>query len=169
MLVNCNSCQKKFNVPDSAITDAGRLLQCGTCGNKWTQYPIKQDSVKKISKTKPAKIIQTPEANKVRNLTKKRKRKVTLYSEEYLKRKHGLEIKNSIDSNKKTEKYKNITSNNNFFSNLIIIAIIVIAFFGILNISKDFIIVNYPFAETYINSIYEVVEILSAVISNLAN
>ena len=54
MLVNCNSCQKKFNVPDSAITEAGRLLQCGSCGNKWTQYPIKEDSTKE---GKPKKVV----------------------------------------------------------------------------------------------------------------
>ena len=56
MLVNCNSCQKNFNVPDSAITAAGRLLQCGACGNKWTQYPIIQDFIEKeIPKIKPVK------------------------------------------------------------------------------------------------------------------
>ena len=48
MLVNCNSCQKKFVVPDSAITENGRLLQCGSCGNKWTQYPIKEKKTNKL-------------------------------------------------------------------------------------------------------------------------
>ena len=48
MLVNCDSCQKKFEVPNSAITDAGRLLQCGSCGNKWTQYPIKEKKLENI-------------------------------------------------------------------------------------------------------------------------
>ena len=56
MLVNCNTCKKKFSVPDSAITEAGRLLQCGTCGNKWTQYPIEGKSVKEVDKTKSTKI-----------------------------------------------------------------------------------------------------------------
>ena len=47
MLINCDACQKKFTVPDSAITVSGRLLQCGSCGNKWTQYPIKKESTNK--------------------------------------------------------------------------------------------------------------------------
>ena len=70
MLVNCNSCQKKFTVPDSAITEAGRLLQCGSCGNKWTQYPIKidfskEEKVKKeTQKTTLAKLKQVPIAKK---------------------------------------------------------------------------------------------------------
>ena len=31
MILNCNSCGKKFVVPDNAITEAGRLVQCGAC------------------------------------------------------------------------------------------------------------------------------------------
>ena len=42
MILTCNSCGKKFVVPDSAITDAGRMVQCGSCGNKWKQFPINQ-------------------------------------------------------------------------------------------------------------------------------
>ena len=46
MILECKSCQKKFIVPDSAITNTGRLVQCSSCGNKWTQYPIKQKTPK---------------------------------------------------------------------------------------------------------------------------
>ena len=60
MIIQCNSCDKKFNVPDGAITEAGRLVQCSSCGNKWTQYPLKKTpEVTKIApiipKTKPKK------------------------------------------------------------------------------------------------------------------
>ena len=48
MLIECNSCQKTFVVPDNAITSGGRLVQCSSCGNKWTQHPInKITNVKK--------------------------------------------------------------------------------------------------------------------------
>ena len=40
MILNCNSCGKKFVVPDQAITPTGRMVQCGSCGNKWKQFPI---------------------------------------------------------------------------------------------------------------------------------
>ena len=60
MLINCKSCEKKFVVPDSAITESGRLVQCSSCGNKWTQYPVKSVKIeklqsirKKTTKTKP--------------------------------------------------------------------------------------------------------------------
>ena len=64
MILSCNSCEKKFVVPDQAITAAGRMVQCGSCGNKWKQFPIKmkkQIVKKKIKKklnyknTKPKK------------------------------------------------------------------------------------------------------------------
>ena len=53
MILSCNSCDKKFVVPDNAITAAGRLVQCSSCGNKWTQFPIKE---KKKLKQKVPKI-----------------------------------------------------------------------------------------------------------------
>ena len=40
MILTCNSCGKKFVVPDSAITAVGRTVQCGSCGNKWKQFPV---------------------------------------------------------------------------------------------------------------------------------
>ena len=42
MILSCNSCGKKFVVPDSAITASGRMVQCGSCGNKWKQFPIEE-------------------------------------------------------------------------------------------------------------------------------
>ena len=48
MILECKSCNKKFLVPDSAITSTGRLVQCSSCGNKWTQYPIKKDIIRDV-------------------------------------------------------------------------------------------------------------------------
>ena len=36
---------KKNVVPDNAITASGRMVQCGSCGLKWRQYPV--DEIKK--------------------------------------------------------------------------------------------------------------------------
>ena len=55
MILTCNSCGKKFVVPDNAITASGRMVQCGSCGNKWKQYPVGE--VKKTqSISRPQKI-----------------------------------------------------------------------------------------------------------------
>jgi predicted Zn finger-like uncharacterized protein len=173
MLVNCNSCQKKFEVPDSAITVAGRLLQCGSCGNKWTQYPIKAEIIgeeklkRETSKLIPAKPTQPSKIKKTKK-TKKKKREINLYSEEYLKKKHGLTIKDS-EEHIKIKKNSKISKSSSFFTYLIFIIIFITSFFGILNLTKDFIIINYPFTESYINSLYEVVEILKAIFFELLN
>ena len=51
MILSCNSCEKKFVVPDQAISAVGRMVQCGSCGNKWKQFPNKTE-IKKITSTK---------------------------------------------------------------------------------------------------------------------
>ena len=59
MILSCNSCEKKFVVPDQAITAAGRTVQCGSCGNKWKQFPVKDkinkpdSGIKNSNKKKP--------------------------------------------------------------------------------------------------------------------
>ena len=46
-------------VPDNAITASGRMVQCGSCGNKWRQFPIGE--VKKIqSISRPKKDVSKP-------------------------------------------------------------------------------------------------------------
>ena len=62
MILTCTSCDKKFVVPDSAITVSGRMVQCGSCGNKWKQYPKNEEKITpiKIKKNKRiAKISET--------------------------------------------------------------------------------------------------------------
>ena len=165
MLVNCDSCQKKFSVPDSAITENGRLLQCGSCGNKWTQYPIKEKSEKKIKKITSVKTKHPANLNKIKNSTKKKKREIALYSEEYLKKKYGLTIKDSSNYSDK----KKTKSSFSFYNYLVTISIFIIAFFGVINLLKDVITVNYPTTAPYINYLYEVIDLLRMTISELVN
>ncbi len=164
MLINCNSCKKNFEVPDSAITENGRLLQCGTCGNKWVQYPIKENLVKKIKKVAPSKIKQPLNINGTKNLIKKRKRKINLYSEEYLINKHGLSINGPVNKKK-----INFRTGFGFYGYLATIIIFTITFFGILNLSKDSIVTNYPFTEPYIEYLYEAFNIIKIIFNNLIN
>ena len=170
MLVNCNSCQKKFIVPDSAITDKGRLLQCGSCGNKWTQFPIEQEEQKLIKEV--TNIQSSKKTNKQTRPAKKasntKKRVINLYSEEYLKKKHGLVIKDSISINNSNLK-RNSNTSIGFYGNLIILFIILITFFGILDLNKNLLINKFPFLETYINHFYDILELLKASIQSLFN
>ena len=47
MIIQCESCSKKFQVKDDAIPKEGRMVQCSNCSQKWFQTPIKiQSSIK---------------------------------------------------------------------------------------------------------------------------
>ena len=54
MIIQCESCSRKFVVKDSNIPKEGRTVQCGYCSVTWHQMPItiptkivKQTSIKK--------------------------------------------------------------------------------------------------------------------------
>ena len=167
MLVNCNSCQKKFVVPDSAITEKGRLLQCGSCGNKWTQYPIQegQKTIKAPIKTSNTERIVKKSVS-AKKASKSRKREVDLYSEEYLKKKHGLVIKDAISTDSSNSKRKSNTGIG-FYGNVIILIIFLVTIFGLLDLNKFLVINKFPFLETYINYLYDSLEIIKISISSL--
>ena len=60
MILNCNSCGKKFVVPDDAISASGRTVQCGSCGNKWKQFPTNEEK-KTQSTSSSQKIASKPQ------------------------------------------------------------------------------------------------------------
>ena len=60
MILTCNSCGKKFVVPDNAITASGRMVQCGSCGNKWKQFPEGEIN-KTQSISRPQKVVSKPQ------------------------------------------------------------------------------------------------------------
>jgi predicted Zn finger-like uncharacterized protein len=166
MLLNCISCQKKFIVPDNAITESGRLVQCGSCGEKWTQFPTDNTKPKE---TKIIKDIQLKKSNvnKEKNISKKTSSKKNLYTLEYLKRKHGLTIKEP------DAPYNNIRKKNKnsfgFYSYVLFLFIFLITVFGILDLTKEIIILKYPTSGIYISYLYEVIEITKVSITVFVN
>ena len=56
MIIQCESCSRKFQVKDEDIPKEGRMVQCSNCSQEWLQAPVKiQSSIapetdKKISK-----------------------------------------------------------------------------------------------------------------------
>ena len=99
MILNCNSCGKKFVVPDNAITASGRTVQCGSCGNKWKQFPAEK-AKKNQPSFRPQKLISRPKPvqtniqklRKTKKTSPKKTREISLYSPEYLAKKHGIKI-----------------------------------------------------------------------------
>ena len=166
MILNCNSCDKRFVVPDNAITATGRLVQCSSCGNKWTQYPI--DNKKNPHKEIP-KIKSSPK--KIKSPTKKTKTKIkkkdgpNLYSPEYLAKKHGIKIDSKPAITSETANNK-IKVNFGFYSFLIVSIIIAISILRLLYFTQDIIVEKFPISEIYINYLFESIRNLRDIIQN---
>ena len=161
MILDCNSCGKKFVVPDNAITASGRMVQCGSCGNKWKQFPIsktkKTSSItslqKIVPKNKPPKQkIQKPK--KIKKNVVKKSREISLYSPEYLAKKHGIKI-NETKIQKTPTKNKQNNISFGFYNSLILITVLIIAFSRILFFYQETIIEIFPGLEFYVNYFFE--------------
>ena len=171
MIIECNACKKSFKVPDNAITPTGRLVQCSSCGNKWTQYPQTNDKV--LNKTS-SKIVKNEKKEKKLSKVKKNKiKKVNPYSKEYLSKKHGLKIIDPSSNpllevkNDKFKKIKNQRITFGFYSYILILIIIIISLFGVLNLTKEIIIENYPMLEIHINYLYETLNNIKIIFSDI--
>ena len=170
MILDCQCGEKKFVVPDNAIPAAGRLVQCSFCGNKWTQFPI----TKKVNKEpinfssknevieKPAKVPPKLKKENFFSMSVKRKKIVkkrsgpSIYSKEYLEKKHGISIDESNKNTSINKSNKKVTQSYfGFYSYLIVFLFTVISVVGILNLTKEIIILNFPFTEVYIEYLFE--------------
>jgi len=167
MIISCNSCDKKFVVPDNAISDSGRLVQCSSCGNKWKQFPINRNikSKKQVSKIKSA-------SKKIKSSTKITKRKIktktgpNLYSPEYLAKKHGIRLDSKPELKNKTIKDK-IKVNFGFYSFVIVLAVITIFILRLLYFTQEIIIEKLPILEIYIDYLFESITNIKDIIQNL--
>tara|TARA_B110001452_G_C15120732_1_gene390604 strand:+ start:132 stop:644 length:513 start_codon:yes stop_codon:yes gene_type:complete len=169
MILNCNSCEKKFVVPDHAIMAKGRTVQCGSCGNKWKQFPVntevnKIDSDKKIDIRKIPVISKTQKAKKRRV---KKTREISLYSPEYLAKKHGISL-NDVKDNEATNINKKVSFG--FYNSLILFIVFTIAASRCLHFLQDYIVLKLPFTKFYIDYFFEnirnIFEIWKNLISN---
>ena len=158
MILTCNSCGKKFVVPDSAITASGRTVQCGSCGNKWKQFPINEikktkqvSNIKKIA-SKPKQV--QPKIQKVKKVKKtstRKTREIDLYSPEYLAKKHGIKL--GGEEIKKTSSNEKVSFG--FYNSLLLFLVLIIFLSRGLYFFQDFIVEKLPFTEFYINYFFE--------------
>jgi len=170
MILSCNSCEKKFVVPDSAISASGRLVQCSSCGNKWKQFPIS-----KPAKIPPKSRVKVTNNNtvqaKVSKFSKKKKQKSkkrtgpNLYSPEYLSKKHGLKISETSSIANKIKKNNTIV-NFGFYSYLIVLSIFIITVLRILYFAEETIISLFPISEIYINYLFESLRNIMDIVQN---
>ena len=156
MIISCNSCEKKFVVPDKAITTEGRIVQCGSCGNKWRQFPLKKELNEKINIIDKQKTIKKSQIIKKKPVRKNKKRKIDLYSPEYLAKKYGI----NLDTNTNSLKFNNNSNKEasfGFYAYFLILIIFLIFFLKLLYFFQDKFIALFPFTEIYLSVLFEIV------------
>ena len=170
MILTCNSCSKKFVVPDSAITASGRTVQCGSCGNKWKQFPENE-----ISKSEPVsnikKIVSKPKQvqpkeqkpKKVKKASVRKPREINLYSPEYLAKKHGIKL--GSEKIKKTSSSEKVSLG--FYNSLLLFIVLIIFLSRGLYFFQDFVVQKLPFTEYYINYFFESIRNMFEIWKNL--
>ncbi len=173
MIITCNCGEKKFTLPDNSIPAAGRMVQCGFCGLKWKQFPVgdveKTQSIarpkKVVSRTQPVQPkIQKPK--KIKRTAPKKTREISLYSPEYLAKKHGIKI-NDAQTEKKISKQEKRKVSFGFYNSLIVFIFFVIALSRILYFSQSFIINYFPISEFYLKYFFESIRNIFEIWKNL--
>ena len=152
MIIVCPSCGKNFNVRDDQIPDKGRLLQCSNCKHEW---------------------FYTKNTNPVDNFVDE------LSNDELTQESFGIldeaedrseEVINE-DKTLALEKTKNIKKNKtikvNFFKLLLVFIISFVAFVLIVDTFIVQISVYIPFAEKYLDNLYQSIIDISLFFQNL--
>ncbi len=171
MILSCNSCEKKFVVPDNAIGEGGRLVQCSSCGNKWKQFPIKIKADPKVKSSSTSQISKNFKSKNTRKIKKSKKvlnRRIgpDLYSPEYLAKKHGIKLDSKpVVKNKAIKESKSISFG--FYNSIIVLIIFLITFLKLIHFSQYLIIEYFPFLENYLNYLFETISNIRDLIINL--
>ena len=172
MILTCSSCGKKFVVPDKAITATGRMVQCGSCGNKWKQFPIKSGVKQSNLVSKTEKIIsKNPRVQKkIKNVKKsniRKRREIDLYSPEYLAKKHGIKLGGGDEKLSVKNKSTDGKVRFGFYNSLLLFLIIIIILSRGLYFFEDFVVQKLPFTEFYIDYFFESIRNIFEIWKNL--
>ena len=159
MIITCNCGLKKFSLPDNSIPSGGRMVQCGSCGLKWKQFPVNEinntepisDIRKKIASQPNQVQPKKQKAKKVKKTSVRKPREIDLYSPEYLAKKHGIKL--SDDNDKKTLSKSKVTFG--FYNSLLLFIVLIIFLSRGLYFSQDFVVQKLPFTEFYIDYFFE--------------
>ena len=168
MIITCNCGEKKFTLPDNSIPVSGRMVQCGYCGLKWKQFPVKETT--ELKKNKPQVVKNL--AN-IKKTVKTKKQKVNkksgpdLYSPEYLAKKHGIKIR-EIPNLTKTKKIKTkINENFGFYNFLLFFIISTITLLKLIHFAEQTLVNYFPFLESYLDYLFETIRNLKDIIQSL--
>jgi predicted Zn finger-like uncharacterized protein len=141
MIIQCENCNKKFEIQDSLIPDEGRLLECGSCAHQWHYTPIT-----KLELTDEVQIKDEPTEQLIVKKTKKKSK--------IIKKIYESDADDEIDQTNEsiTTKQKNIS-----FINFLLVGIIsFVAIVILVDTFKNQIAYVIPNINLYINELHEI-------------
>ena len=153
MIIQCENCNKKFEIQDKLIPDDGRLLECGSCAHQWHYTPIT-----KLELTDEVQIKDEPAEQLIAKKTKKKSK--------IKKKVYQSDTDNEIDQTNEniTTKEKNIS-----FINFLLVGIIsFVAIVILVDTFKNQIAYVIPNISLYINELHEILRDIFLFIADLS-
>ena len=153
MIIQCENCNKKFEIQDKLIPDDGRLLECGSCAHQWHYTPIT-----KLELTDEVQIKDEPAEQLIAKKTKKKSK--------IKKKVYQSDTDNEIDQTNEniTTKEKNIS-----FINFLLVGIIsFVAIVILVDTFKNQIAYVIPNISLYINELHEILRDIFLFIDDLS-
>ena len=153
MIIQCENCNKKFEIQDKLIPDDGRLLECGSCAHQWHYTPIT-----KLELTDEVQIKDEPTEQLIVKKTKKKSK--------IIKKIYENDADDEIDQTNEiiTTKEKNIS-----FINFLLVGIIsFVAIVILVDTFKNQIAYVIPNINLYINELHEILRDIFLFIADLS-
>ena len=110
--------------------------------------------------------ILIPIGKKIKKTTTKKPREISLYSPEYLAKKHGIQINDTQPAQNIGKKEKGKVSFG-FYNSLILFIFLAIFLTRILYFAQDFVISKFPVTEFYLNYFFESIRNMFEIWKNL--
>ena len=152
MIIVCPSCGKNFNVRDDQIPDKGRLLQCSNCEHEWfytkNTNPV-DDNLDELSSDE-----LTQESFGILDEEEDRDNEVIIEDK-------------TFELEKPKTRKKNESKQFNFFKLLLVFVISFVAFILIVDTFIVQISKYVPFAEKYLDNLYQSIIDISLFFQNL--
>ena len=108
--------------------------------------------------------IQKPK--KIKKTAPKKTREISLYSPEYLAKKHGIKI-GDVKPEKISNRNKKDKVSFGFYNTLILFIFLIISISRILYFSQDFIVTIFPISEFYLDYFFESIRNIFEIWKNL--
>ena len=167
MIIQCENCNKKFEIQDKLIPDDGRLLECGSCAHQWHYTPITKLELTDEVQTKVDEVqvktdeVQIKDEPAEQLIIKKTKKKSKI-----IKKIYENDADDEIDQTNEiiTTKEKNIS-----FINFLLVGIIsFVAIVILVDTFKNQIAYVIPNISLYINELHEILRDIFLFIADLS-